>query len=84
MKLFFDEVGSDQEKVESLITRAPDLSADYEKLDHAQLESKLIEVHNLQIQVDSLQHKYEVWLASDDREQEQTRADSRAAAQGRH
>lgn len=58
-------VQSDKKIVQQLTQTAPSSKNDYDDLDFKELESKLIEVHQLQIQVDLLTARYNAALQDD-------------------
>lgn len=73
----------DLSAVQRLVTETPDPGATYESLSYAELESRLVSVHQIQSQADRLYEKYRASLAADDKEREQIRADVRSVTQVR-
>ncbi len=69
---------ADQQQVDSLNDELPSEAENHAKLnDHAQLESRLVHIHNLTGRIDALKTKYETALAKDDAARNALRSDVR-------
>ena len=80
MERWVEDVAADRARVSQLIAALPNVDELFQDLQPEQLESKLVEVHRLKLQVASLKDKYDSALQADD----QARKEIRANAQSRH
>ncbi len=78
MQRWNNELEIDNEQLTSIAEKAPDLEASYDSLNTKELESKLIEVHSLQSEINTLVNKYQSAIDSDDSERNHIREDIRA------
>jgi hypothetical protein len=78
LKKWSSEWESDLTKVRSLEEELPSTDSNYLSVNHAELEAKLIAIHDLRAKVVQVQEKYQTSLARDDKEREHIRADIRA------
>ena len=78
MQRWNNELEQDNEQLASITERAPDSEAKYDSLNTKDLESKLIEVHSLQSEINKLVNKYQSAIDSDDSERNHIREDIRA------
>ena len=68
----------DKNTLKKLVQYAPPADMNYGDLTPKMLESKLVEVHQLQVQVDDLRKKYDAAALADEEGRKQLREDNRA------
>jgi len=78
LKEWSSEWESDLTEVQSLKEELPSTDSNYSSVDHAELEAKLIAIHDLRAKAVQVQEKYQTSLARDDNDREHIRADIRA------
>lgn len=78
MQKWKNEIHEDKNKVKLLHQNAPEANKSYDDCGPKELESKLVEVHQLQVQIDSIRSKYEAAVRADDEERKHIREDIRA------
>lgn len=71
-------VEKDKEAVSQLSKSAPAEGDNFDNLAPMELETKLVEVHRLQLQADELKEKYEVEVRADNEARNRLRDDARA------
>jgi hypothetical protein len=72
------DVETDKSTAKQLSQQAAATEKDYDNLTPKELESTLVEVHRLQVQVNELRNKYDAAVRADDKEREHIREDARA------
>lgn len=78
MEKWKQEVEADKNTAKQLLQNAPAADKSYDDLTPRELESTLVEVHRLQVQVDGLRNKYDAAVRADDEERKHIREDVRA------
>lgn len=78
MERWKKQVGEDKNMVKQLFQNVPSADKSYDALTPKELESTLVEVHRLQVQIDELRNKYEIAVRADDEERKHIREDSRS------
>lgn len=78
MEKWRQEVEVDKNTAKQLFENTPAADKSYDDLTPKELESTLVEVHRLQIQVDELSKKYDAAVQADDEERKHIREDVRA------
>ncbi len=78
MKKWNEEFEQDNSELVSITERALSTEDSYDHLNTNELESKLIEVHSLQGEINTLLNKYQAAVESDDNERNHLREDIRA------
>lgn len=68
----------DKDVVKQLSQTAPPADKNYDDLSPKELESKLVEVHRLQVQLDELREKYDAAVRADSEERKHIRENARA------
>ncbi len=71
------DVETDKKTLIQLVKSAPSINKNYDDFMPYELESELVEVHRLQVQVDELKNKYEAAIRADDETRKQIREDAR-------
>lgn len=77
MEKWKKEVEADKNAVKLLFQNAPAADKSYDDLTPKELESTLVEVHRLQVQIDEIRNKYEAAVRADDEERKHIREDVR-------
>lgn len=72
------EIEEDTHTVKLLFQNARAADENYDELTPKELESRLVEVHRLQVQIDQLRSKYEAAVRADDEERNHIKEDARA------
>jgi hypothetical protein len=78
MENWKQEVEADNNAVKTLLQNAPAPDTSYDDLTPKELESTLVEVHRLQVQIDELSKKYDAAVRADDEDRKHIREDARA------
>ena len=78
MEKWKQEVDGDNNAVKTLSQNAPAADKSYDDLTPKALESMLVEVHRLQVQIDELIKKYDAAVRADDEDRKHIREDARA------
>jgi gas vesicle protein len=78
MQKWKEEVEEDKNNVKLLRQNTPETNKSYTNNSPKELESELVEVHRLQIQIDAVRSKYEAAVRADDEERKHIRKDVRA------
>jgi hypothetical protein len=78
MEKWKQDVEADKIIVRKLGQKAPSVNMDYYDLTPQELESKLVEVHRLQVQLNELRKKYDAAVLADEEERKYLREDARA------
>jgi hypothetical protein len=78
MQKWKKEVEEDKNKVKLLAQKVPAADKSYDDSTPKELESTLVEVHRLQVQIDEIRNKYEAAVRADDEERKHIREDIRA------
>ena len=78
MEKWKHEVEADKSAVKQLFQNTPAADKSYDNLNPKALESTLVEVHRLQVQIDELSKKYDAAVRADDEERKHIREDVRA------
>ena len=78
MEKWKQEVEADKGALKQLFQNAPAADKSYDNLTPKALESTLVEVHRLQVQIDELSKKYDAAVRADDEERKHIREDVRA------
>ncbi len=78
MEKWKQEVEADKNAVKQLFQNAPATDKSYDNLTPKALESTLVDVHRLQVQIDELSKKYDATVRADDEERKHIREDARA------
>jgi hypothetical protein len=68
----------DKNVVKQLSQNAPSADENYDDLSPRELESKLVRIHRLQVQLDGLREKYDAAVRADDEERKHIREDAGA------
>lgn len=78
MQRWNNEFEEDNATLVSITERAPSPETNYDSLNTKELEAKLIEVHSIQSEINTLTNKYQAAVDSDDNERNHIREDIRA------
>jgi len=78
MEQWRQQIEADKIKVDHLFDSAPVAEERYDSLNPEELESKLVQVHRLQVQIEELRDKYDAAVRSDDEQRKHIREDARA------
>lgn len=78
MEKWKQEVEADKSTVKLLHQNAPVVDKSYDDLTPKELESALVEAHQLQVQVDELRKKYDAAIQADDEDRKHIRESVRA------
>jgi hypothetical protein len=68
----------DKNVAKQLSQNAPPAEKNYDDLSPKELESKLVEVHRVQVQIDELREKYDAAVRADDEERKHIKESARA------
>lgn len=82
-QLWEKAIAADQQKAKDLLQRAPAADEDYAHLDEPQLESELVTVYALSLEVDKLRSTYSAALKKDEDDAIRRKAAAEARAIGR-
>ena len=77
MEKWKQEVEADKNAAKQLFQNVPASDKSYDDLTPKELESTLVEVHQLQVQIDELRKKYDATVQADDEERKHIREDVR-------
>ena len=77
MEKWKQELEADKNALKQLFQNAPVADNSYDNLTPKELESTLVEVHRLQVQMDVLRNKYDAAVRADDEERRHIREDIR-------
>jgi len=72
------DVEVDKNVAKQLSQNAPPAEKNYDDLSPKELESKLVEVHRVQVQIDELREKYDAAVRADDEERKHIKESARA------
>jgi hypothetical protein len=72
-----NNIESDKTRIAELSEKIPEQNNSYENLDTEELESKLIEVHAIQTEINQLNEKYNASITEDDNQRNHLREDIR-------
>ena len=77
MEKWKQEIEADKNAVKRLFQNAPAADKSYDNLTPKELESTLVDIHRLQVQIDELRNKYDAAVRADDEERKHIREDIR-------